>query len=383
MKISDITLVLICQKQDTQIELEDALLDHFDHIISFDAGEPKYHHLLSIDHKNIIFVYAFEDIEIAKKLCEQIHNDDFLGDLYSFPNSDFLLCPVGQAKNAFNACRNSYFQDYSTMHPIYDKWNLILRFSQIMELLTQTKSKSDIEMRFKKLRKQAKNLVDKIKSSPYEFKSFDIKLKNAIGDASDKIVSGVSEISKEIGTESNEKYISIHDQSSLDSFFNKCGKDIKEASLSKLNDLNHEITVLAEEKEIGTDMDISNSTGQKIILLVDDEPFIAQVLNTILKQEGYILEYINGGAKFLKDAENLPFHPDTILMDIDMPQVNGLQVLKEIKNKGIFASTPVIMLTGYSDKRVIRRAMELGSDDYMVKPVKKDILVAKLNAILN
>jgi CheY-like chemotaxis protein len=111
------------------------------------------------------------------------------------------------------------------------------------------------------------------------------------------------------------------------------------------------------------------------ILAVDDENDILLILRTSLKDE-YEVETASSGPEALtKIDENLP---DLVILDMMMPEMDGIEVLEEIRRMPMTASTPVIFLTGISDKAKIREALDKGTQYYIVKPFNYNDLLSKV-----
>ncbi|MBI3974151.1 MAG: response regulator transcription factor [Chloroflexi bacterium] len=113
------------------------------------------------------------------------------------------------------------------------------------------------------------------------------------------------------------------------------------------------------------------------VLLVDDDRDLVDVLTYILRREGYevIVAYDGeqGWKRFQED------HPELVVLDANMPQIDGLEVCRRIRD---VATTPVIMLTARTDEADVVRALDLGADDYITKPFSPRQLVARVKAVL-
>jgi two-component system KDP operon response regulator KdpE len=113
------------------------------------------------------------------------------------------------------------------------------------------------------------------------------------------------------------------------------------------------------------------------ILVVDDEPQIRRVLRTTLTAEGYaIIEARDGTEAFEKVRDD---KPDLILLDMNMPGLDGLQTCREIRST---SEVPIIMLTVRSAEKDKVRALDAGADDYVVKPFGIQELLARVRALL-
>ncbi|KHD46067.1 response regulator transcription factor [Streptococcus hongkongensis] len=117
---------------------------------------------------------------------------------------------------------------------------------------------------------------------------------------------------------------------------------------------------------------------KKHVLLVDDEEHILRLLDYHLTKEGYETELVGDGRTALKLAETEHF--DFILLDIMLPQLDGIEVCKRIRAKGL--TTPIMMVSAKGDEFDKVLALELGADDYLTKPFSPRELVARVKAIL-
>ena len=112
------------------------------------------------------------------------------------------------------------------------------------------------------------------------------------------------------------------------------------------------------------------------ILVVDDEARIVNFLTTKLKASGYDVLTAGDGAKGLEQAQAQ--EPDLIVLDLLMPRMNGLEMLKELRS---FSAVPVIILTAKGADADRIKGLQLGADDYLPKPFNPDELVARIEAI--
>lgn len=116
------------------------------------------------------------------------------------------------------------------------------------------------------------------------------------------------------------------------------------------------------------------------VLLADDDPVVARIVKQVLQSEGLDVEHHADGASALAAAHNERIK--LFLLDINMPEADGFEVLRELRSDPAYAKVPIAMLTGMGDEDSIARAFELGADDYLVKPVSSHELVAKVHRLL-
>ncbi|MCY3624678.1 MAG: response regulator transcription factor [Candidatus Dadabacteria bacterium] len=119
---------------------------------------------------------------------------------------------------------------------------------------------------------------------------------------------------------------------------------------------------------------------EKLIAVVDDEKDILNLITHHLKREGYRVKPFQSGKDFLLYINSVP--PDLVLLDIMLPGMDGLELCRILKSKPQTHSIPIIMITAKSTEADIVVGLELGADDYIVKPFRIRELVARVKSIL-
>jgi DNA-binding response OmpR family regulator len=117
------------------------------------------------------------------------------------------------------------------------------------------------------------------------------------------------------------------------------------------------------------------------VLAIDDENDVLLIIKSALHGEGYDVITANNGYDGLALAED--GSPDLILLDIMMPEMDGFEVLKQLKENEKTARIPIIILTGMSSKEKIREALDKGTDYYIIKPFDYQDLVSKVKIAID
>ena len=120
--------------------------------------------------------------------------------------------------------------------------------------------------------------------------------------------------------------------------------------------------------------------SKKRIILVEDEPDMAELVALRLKREGYLVENAYDGAEALNMIRASP--PDLVLLDIMLPKLSGTELLGELRHDPRTASVPVVMLTAKSEESDVVVGLHLGADDYVTKPFSMSVLLARVAAVL-
>jgi len=120
--------------------------------------------------------------------------------------------------------------------------------------------------------------------------------------------------------------------------------------------------------------------AHETILVVDDEPAIVQVIGERLGREGYQVRTAGDGRTALAATTDEAKPPDLLILDLMLPDMDGLDLLRSVRQAG--SKTPVIILTARDDDIDVIVGLELGADDYLVKPFNPRELAARVRAVL-
>ena len=111
------------------------------------------------------------------------------------------------------------------------------------------------------------------------------------------------------------------------------------------------------------------------VLVVDDDPALAEMLTIVLRGEGFDTAVVGDGTRALPAVRDL--RPDVVLLDLMLPGMNGIDVCRAIRSE---SGVPIVMLTAKTDTVDVVLGLESGADDYVVKPFKPKELVARIRA---
>jgi two-component system, sensor histidine kinase and response regulator len=119
---------------------------------------------------------------------------------------------------------------------------------------------------------------------------------------------------------------------------------------------------------------------QPSILVIDDEPDNFDVIETLLDGQGYQLHYARNGQQALTRLNS--FQPDVILLDVMMPDLDGMEVCRCIKADSKWQTVPIVMVTALTTKEDLARCLGAGADDFISKPINSLELRARVNSML-
>ena len=116
------------------------------------------------------------------------------------------------------------------------------------------------------------------------------------------------------------------------------------------------------------------------VLVVDDDPDIRRLVETVLEREGFVVTAAGSGSEFFKMLPHSK--PELVVLDLQLPDEDGFAIIKKLRANPATASLPVVMLTVQSVDSYKIAGLEIGADDYIVKPFNQGEFVARVRAVL-
>ena len=120
---------------------------------------------------------------------------------------------------------------------------------------------------------------------------------------------------------------------------------------------------------------------KKTIMVVDDEPAVVTIHHVMLEQQGFIVRQSYSGLELFASLEEQK--PDLIILDVMMPEMDGLEVLRRLKAAPETSSIPVILLTALDDYEDSLTGYKMGADYYIAKPFTKTQMMTAIDHLLN
>src|SRR6185295_8489365 len=117
-----------------------------------------------------------------------------------------------------------------------------------------------------------------------------------------------------------------------------------------------------------------------VVLLVDDEDQLRRVMRDLLERQGYTVVEAGDGAAALSEIDRTA--PDIVILDLNLPGVDGYSVLSQLRSRETTRNLPVIVLTAKGDEDNEVRVLELGAEEFLTKPFRAKALAARLESEL-
>lgn len=298
-------------------------------------------------------ILAFRQIEQAEEFYLLLHR--------KYPQAGeqlyqtLLLCTSREAKKAYQLCTTGVFDDYLVDRPLHDPEKIRLAIEQILV-------RRKIERELSALHRQNREVSRGASSFDHEHRQ--------------RLAASVQQ-----HTQLQESF------GEMEEMLQQHLQEYPDVALEQLLQQTHDVlgSVTAEFGEIERTFSeklesLQHQPQQTSILLVDDDDFYREEIASMLERSGYNILEADSGAAALNQLKTV--QPKLILLDYMMPGMNGLDTLKQIHQNPRLAELPVIMLTGYSDKTIVRELLKVGISGYIIKPGTRDQLLNAISQVL-
>ena len=156
---------------------------------------------------------------------------------------------------------------------------------------------------------------------------------------------------------------------------------VNQAEVAKIENPTKIVSMQISEPARQTNAPMSRDIHHGLILLADDNPPNTLTMGEYLESYGYQVVTARDGFEAINKAQEI--NPDVILMDIQMPVMNGLEAISRLRADSGFASTPIIALTALAMPGDRERCLQVGADEYLSKPVRLKLLLKTIEALIN
>lgn len=329
-----------------------------------------------------LIVFAFSEIELAMDINEALHAQADEGQRSWFQT--LLLCRGVESEKAYELCNAGRFDDYLADRPLQDLFRLRLSVNQALDRRIKNNHEYLLNRKIRKISDGLQSLKHFIngKLSMGEgqnrdainiFRQFSQNLVDEL-DVLEKAVIGNRRLSDENVGEIKQKIQHIRteniegESARVVEKMEDSGKWIKEFEVKSEGMLNK--------------IDSELSDGSRInILLVDDDDFYREILANMLMDDGMHVHGVDDGVEVLEALKR--YKTDVILLDYQMPKMDGISTLIQIKEMSQYQAIPVIMLTGDGSREVVSGSISAGAADFIVKPCNLELLNKKISDVLN
>ncbi len=149
------------------------------------------------------------------------------------------------------------------------------------------------------------------------------------------------------------------------------------------NDMLHQQHAVTPQVRLRAASPVRKPAGKDLhVLIVDDSPSVRRVISTLVANAGWKSQMAKDGLDALEMLHSTSLRPDVILLDIEMPRMDGYELTAALRNQPQFRNVPIVILTSRAGDKHRKRAFELGATEYLIKPYQDDELLATVRRVV-
>lgn len=341
-----------------------------------------------VRYKPDVLVLAFNTLKKTEhyylelgRLCDEVHKPS---------HRTVVLCNMEQVKQVYELCKKDYFDDYILFWPMtHDSTRLAMTIHHALREVSTHKndepSAAEFAAQVRHLSELEKTLDIQIIQGNHHIEV----VSNAIEQAEQKIGTALDELSQRIISSALPDLVNIKKDDGLEKEISHFMREEVQPTLSDAGESTQPLKQWAQKLRQECEPFLKsaralNALAERIrptVLVVDDNEAQRIIISKLLDAENYSLLFARDGLEALSILRKK--RPDIILMDILMPNMDGIETIRRLKAIPHLSGTPVIMITGKNEEGVVVECIKAGAFDFVVKPFVHATLIDKIARALN
>lgn len=372
-------------------------------VVAVEAGDTEVlRHILNAEHKGVVYesdpdaaltafvrhqpevlMMAFSDISAAERFYLGLFRteDNAAGKIR---HQAVVLCSSKETDTAYALCKKRVFDDYVAFRPLHDPNQLKMSVRQALVRNQLRSSAAEAAPALMITRAELGKMGSFVSSAVEAARGLDREVSSASTQLSLQMDKELEALQQLIVQREFDGAIKLVDKSQVGQHLNAVKERVQElrnqapdsAALSRWLD-GFEQDARNQLNKIDSQV---QSTQTQTILVVEDDKFIQRIYSQILGKAGYQVFVAEDGYAALRHLHQQL--PDLILMDIMLPDINGIETTRRIKAEPRFRDTPVIIASGRAERNMVQSGIAAGACDFIAKPVNAKILLEKLQKYL-
>ncbi len=334
-----------------------------------------------------VLILAFKSVAESERLTLNLvrHNTSSIPPSYQ----TILLCQKEEVGRAYELCKLGYFDDYVMFWPlVYDA----PRLAMALHLALRSRSQAEQGGGLGQVVSQARRISDLERQLEEQLavgNALTGRVKDSLDSARDRLGVVVDEFSRRLCDTGLEKAVVVRDRKRIDEELRQFREEgvwppldeVDASSMAVAQWVDGLRTALNSPLEAARTLAGQLHQLPHTLLVVDDDEFMRKLLARVLAAANYAVVAVGTGHEALLTLRKRA--PDLIIMDVDLPDISGIEVTRRLKRTEDYATIPVIMLTGHGEKEIVLSSCGAGADDYVVKPFDRDVLLQKVSRRLS
>ncbi|MDP2007172.1 MAG: response regulator [Rubrivivax sp.] len=343
-------------------------------VADFEHGRPR------------VLVLAYKALEAAERHYLSLYRRSHA--INGLPHRTLVLCQMDSTREAWERCRAGVFDDYVQFWPLNHD---ALSLPKAVHLALRAVDGQQQAASMAQLSAQARRIAELETLLDAQLAAGRVHagaLAQAGAAAQASIGAALKGLERSIVDDGLDNALVVRDAAQVHRSLDRVDQQVVQPALGRVQQalapVQHWMGGLKDElaAPVAAARALARRAGtlRPQVLVVDDDSFVVRALKQVLDAAYCDMHSAADAAAAMQALRRCT--PDLILMDVGLPDISGIEIVKQLKANAMLSGVPVLMLTGHSEKETIVESMAAGASDFVVKPFDRDLLLKKVNRLL-
>jgi len=361
------------------------LKDEFEQV--FVSTDPERHVQDFEKHRPDVLILAFKALEQSERYYLGLYRLSKL--VHSIPHRTLILCDKNDLQRVYKLCKKEYFDDYILFWPMtHDAPRLPMAVHHAMRQIPSANSNAPSLAEFATQARRLAELEALLEKSMAQGRETVVAANRSLAQAEMSIDAALDHFSNRLAAGSCSDLLEVKNPAGLAEEFHRLKAehisqqfDSVSAAVQPMDQWIKSLDKdLVPQLQSARALQTLAARIKRKVLLVEDDTYQHKLISNMLEGLGTELRCVTTGTEALATLRK--GHPDLILMDFNLPDIDGIETTRRLKAVASSADIPVIMITGQSGKELVVESLKAGASDFLVKPFDKSTLQAKMQKLL-
>lgn len=337
-----------------------------------------------VKHQPPIVIMSFDKVVEAEKLLFLMVKTALQGKPFRYQT--ILLCSGKESKLAYELCMKNVFDDYVIDKPLYDTYQIQLIIGRAIERRKKNSGGATKNDTGGGANADTANVLNMLKDTIEQGIRSGANAKTQLAELRETLGSYVGKVSADFMSQKYNGILRVLDEQKLkqnlelfkrenvDSAIAKVEENIVKSVDGVVASLNKE---RAKIEEAARNRNVLENARPKTVLMVEDDQVYQDIVKRTLETANYEVTACTSGMQVLGLLNSGKVF-DFVFMDHELPEVTGAEIIKWLRAFPQLEKTPVVMLTGHSDKQTLQQCLAAGATDFVKKPANRKIILEKI-----
>jgi CheY-like chemotaxis protein len=334
-----------------------------------------------------VLILAFNTLEKAERYYLGLYR--LSTHVHALPHRTLILCNKDDLRHVYALCKKEYFDDYILFWPMtHDTPRLRMAVHHAMRQMAQSASERPDTREMASQARRIAELESLLEQHSRRGKLHVEDASRSLQRVGKEIGEALDGFSRSLTDGSRPDMVEVKDRTAFLREFNHLKTEEVDRRIASAKAAVEPVRewMGALRDELGPTIQSARNLKQladqvpPIVLVVEDDEMQHGIFEQLFAGTGFELLFATTGTEALSVLRRRK--PDIVLMDVNLPDIDGIEATRRLKSVERFASIPVIMITGRSGRDVVVESMKAGASDFVVKPVERDTLLTKVRKFL-